>query len=280
MDGDNEDEDVPDYSSISRLSTMTESMVDGTTHSDYSFGVVERKLSSTSSVVTVLSRASRLSEDMNLASLMQTGVASPPDSPYSSDSYHESNQNSPLFAEKLAKSTHFTQISFSSSCEHTPTDVKAEQGHETNEASEHGDERYLKADLEDLIARIPFEEMGNTPKVVRVVQIAPVPVVESGFGLHLGPAGPRGHPYIVALDAGSPLMGRIFTGDRILIINGSDTMGVSQGEAMALLQIANCSNLIQITVCSDESSLAQSFFDRDEVLDSFDLGMPDSKTEV
>ena len=277
-DGDNEDEDYPDDLSISRLSTMTESMVDGTARSDYSFGVVEGKLSSSSSVVTVLSHASRVSPHMDLASLMHAGVHSSPDSPYSSESSYGSSHDSALLGENLARSTHCTPIPFSSFFEYTPSAGKTEKGKETNEGSEHGEDRHPKDHLEHLIARIPFEEMANTPKVVREVQIAPVG--EGGLGLHLGPAGLRGHPYVVALDVASPLTGRIFTGDRILIINGADTIGLSQGDASALLQIANCSNRIQMTVCSNKSGDAHSLSDGDDMLDSFDLGMPDSKIEV
>jgi len=260
-------EENPDDSSISRISTMTESI-------NYSFGVVQDKMSgiSNSSVITELSDENRVSQHTALTTLLYDEGRSPHGSLHSTFSNIDDEA---LIGEHLADVVQISPSAYSSTFEYTPSD---KDGSHNSESMGSNKSNQLM-NTERFIARIPFEEMWMAPKVVREVSFASSGKDEK-LGLHLGSAGVRGHPYVVAVNFTSPLIDRIFTGDRILKIGDTDTTGMSQVETLKLIEdwVVDRDNMVILTICS--SGMGGSWSDCEDELNSFDFGLPDSNIEV
>jgi hypothetical protein len=164
--------------------------------------------------------------------------------------------------------------------------------------------------LEHLIAGIPvMDSDGRRPfSSVHDMQAVPIQdyirdvyfvvgtttITQNGidFGLDLLDATcPVTHPSVVAVHVKSPLLGRIFTGDFVLYVNGTDVAGQSAVQVANLLEcsnggtqddVAGAKTVIKLTIMSshvDGASDTDGASDADGQA-SLDLGFADSAVEV
>jgi hypothetical protein len=138
------------------------------------------------------------------------------------------------------------------------------------------------AQLDQIIAGIPFDEMSNyTPMqdsvegrndvedtreepgessrvvFVRQVCFAPCATVSSGLELHDAPSAET-YPTVSKVDLSGPLVGRLFIGDAILAVNDHATCGLCSEEIMKLFESEDpasedSAKMIALTVMSSES---------------------------
>ena len=202
-----------DDASISRLSTMTESMME----SPWSFGVDEKMMAlENSSQVTELSDEHLVPFDMSaLTTLMKSRRDD--DSLESIDDTLLGDRFS--LEEESYEPMDSPRPSFENSPDKYCTPDKMEARDAPSEGSEDSDERV--GPLEELITDICFDQT-NSPSVVRDIYFHPGNIKVS-IGLQVEMK--DGYPIIVAVESFSPLVGRVFCGDCILTLNdmGSNT---------------------------------------------------------
>lgn len=286
-DSDTAEKDYPEDLSISRVSTLTQSMMESHIYSNYSFGVVESKAGSlsNSSVVTELSDENRVTQHTALITLMKDEECPPaPASPCSSLSSSVNSDDSALLGENLpdAIAPH-TPTGLSSPFEYTPADKgKVDEGDAKRKRVKYTTD--TDAQLEHLVTNTPLNELWIRPSLVRDVYLVPHGKMgHVGSGLHLGSAGPNCYPHVEAVDSPSSVAGLVVIGDRILSIGDTSTAGLSVEETLVLIEL--CLTLgdihngeVKMTVCRTPSG-SGSFSDGDD-RNSFDYGVPDSFTEV
>ena len=285
-DSDIADIEYPEDLSISRISTLTQSMMSSHIYSNYSFGVVESKAGSvsTSSVVTELSDENRVTQHTALITLMKDEESPPaPDSPCSSLSSSVNSDDSALLGENLPDAIDpYTPTRFSSPLEYSPSD----KGNVEDDDSTRKRVKYTtdtEAQLDHLVAKTPLDDLWIRPSLVRDVTLVPDGIVgRVGLGLQLGSAGPNCYPHVEVVHSTSSVAGLVFIGDLILSIGDTSTVGLSVEETLLLMEVClklgDTQNRVKMTVCRAPSG-SGSFSDGDDK-NSFDYGVPDSFTEV
>jgi hypothetical protein len=265
---------LPDDNSISRVSTLTASLVEGGFSSYGSFSSYddfEEKLShhsiESSSDVTELSDSDRVPDDTALASLIKC------DASVCSSLTSIGSQSTVLLLGEECLDIKFRQTPDTSSpfslvlSPDTPLvdDGGVVSDYDTGVLSGEKliDESDELAQLEQIIAGIPFDEMSiGTPMpdnveerkdveetreepeessrdvFVRQVCFAPCATGEKvSLGLELYDASSaETYPTVSKVDLSGLLVGRLFIGDAILAVNDQDTCGLCSEEIMKLLE--------------------------------------------
>mmetsp|Transcript_20886 Transcript_20886/g.30935 ORF Transcript_20886/g.30935 Transcript_20886/m.30935 type:complete len:470 (-) Transcript_20886:2803-4212(-) len=234
--------------SLSRVSTLTASMIESAGVSQiWSFSVDEKlQTIDSSSQVTELSDEHLVPKDTALTTLMK--------SEYSSSSNDGDDDEDSLLGENcLPEEVETFEDSPRPSFECTP-----EKHEERNVPSEGSDEdlynRAGPVQLEELLSRIPFEEMSNTPSVVRDIYFFPNGS-KSFIGVKVQDNELTGYPKFVEVDNSSPLTGRIFAGDTILSLNDIDGAAFTAEETLSVLRGGT---MVKMTVRSVEPELLSS----------------------
>jgi hypothetical protein len=282
---------LPEYNSISRISTLTASFVEGGFSFNGSFSAyddMEEKLShrciESSEKVTELSDSHRVSDDTPLASLIKCDASN------CSSLTNGSHSAVLLLGEEcLDIKFHQTPDTRPVSLEVSPDtpfvdDDGVMSGNDAGVLSGEKliDESDELAQLNQIIAGIPFDEMSNyTPmhddvegrndvedtreeaeessRVVFIRQVCFVPCATVSFGLELHDASSaETYPTVSTVDLSGPLVGRVFIGDGILAINDHETCGLCSEQIMKLFESEDPASehgtkMITLTVMSSES---------------------------
>lgn len=275
---------LPEGASISRVSSMTGSFLEG----GFSYADIEEKFSGhaveSSSRVTVLSDAHRVSDDTALSSLIKGDGFDA--SVCSSLTNGSSGTALRLGEECLNIKFHQTQgtstpLDSRDSSPDTPSmeDDGVKSNDDTGEVSSEKimDEKDELTQLEQLIAGIPFDELSigtqtdadtheepeeRISRDVFVREVCFVPCAAEGkvaLGLECYDAtSADNHPTVQKVDLSGPLVGRVFIGDAILAVNDKDTSGLSSEEIMELFESKDSTSehatkMIKLTVMSSEA---------------------------
>lgn len=306
-----------DDASISRVSTLTMSLKEG----GYSYGGVdiEDKFSrcaiESSSNVTELDDAHRVSDDTKLTSLVKGGMSEDnADVSVCSSLTNGSQSTAQLLGEdcldiklQTPEATPFASLEVSPDTPHVEEDdvvMKSDDeddddftidSHEASKVNE-------LAQLEQLLSGIPFDELSQgtpapnendgpneaqeeTMQEGYVRNVCFVPYAMEGkisLGLVLVDASSEdGFPNVSDIDLNGPLAGQVFVGDAIVAVNEKDTSGLSSKEVMMLFVGANTQvdgregKTIKLTVMTSQATEEGSSSDGED--DSIDLA---SATEV
>lgn len=226
-----------DELSISRLSTMTDSMMG----SPWSFGVDEKLMAlETSSQVTELS-------DEHLVPLDTSALAALMNSRRDDDSWTSAEDEDALFNDRLyGQAGRYEAIdSPRPSFEYSPNRRK-EVGNAPSNGSEDSDARVSPVQLEGLIASIPFHQMSDNPSIVRDIYFHPGNK-RAKIGLQIMMK--DGFPTVIVVEPSSPLAGRIYCGDCILSVNDMDSTTYTLNNLVAIFEAGS---IVKLTVCSIE----------------------------
>jgi hypothetical protein len=283
---------LPEVNSISRVSTLTASFVEGGFSSYESFSshddMDEKNFShhgiESSEDVTELSDSHRVSDDTPLASLIKCDASN-------CSSLTNGSQSTVLLLgeECLNIKFHQTPETSSFSLEVSPDTpfvdddgVISDYDDGVLSGEKLIDEPDELAQLDQIIAGIPFDEMSNyTPmqdsvegrndvedtreepeessRVVFVRQVCFAPCATVSFGLELHDASSaETYPTVSKVDLSGPLVGRLFIGDAILAVNDHATCGLCSEEIMKLFESEDpasedSAKMIALTVMSSES---------------------------
>jgi hypothetical protein len=245
----------------------------GFSHADFEEKFSGQAIES-SSAVTVLSDAHRVSKDTALSSLIKgDGFDASVCSSLTNGSSGEEcldikfHQTTPLTCLDVSKDTPFVE------------DDRVKSDDDTGELSGENvfDEKDEVTQLEQLIAGIPFDEMSigtqtdadtheepeeRISRDVFVRDICFVPCAAEGkvsLGLECYDAtSADSHPTVLKVDLSGPLVGRVFIGDAILSVNDKDTSGLCSEEIIKLFESKDSTSehatkMIKLTVMSSEA---------------------------
>lgn len=305
----------PDDVSISRVSTLTASLVEGGGYSSYSFGDIEEKASrvDSSSAVTELSDTHRVSHDTVFSSLFKSPPEDNDISVCSSltNGSGTTNGTPHLLGVRCLDGGKDGVANGTSSLEVSPDTPQVEEL--TEGRQDNGDEskrpfrnRQPLAQLEQLISRIPLDELSSpisrdneerdgpeedagVKTFLRDIYFVPFAAEASlshGFEMN-NAATSTSHASISKVDSSSPLFGRLFIGDLVLSVNDIDTVGLTGQDVLHLMEETHvrtsdgegsisASNMTKLTVMSYESD-GDSLSEGQE---SLDFGEPESVVEV
>ena len=248
-----------DELSISRLSTMTESMMG----SPWSFGVDEKLMAiETSSQVTELS-------DEHLVPLDTSALSTLMNSRRDDDSWTSAEDEDVLFNDHLYNEAggYEAMDSPRPSFEYSPHNRREERD-APSDGSEETDNRVGPVQLEGLIASIPFHQMSDEPSIVREIYFHPG---NKRVKIGLQVAMKDGYPTVIVVEPSSPLAGRIYCGDCILAVNDVDCTTYTLPNLVAVFEAGF---IVKLTVCSIEiesSSDSSSTVDLTELKDAVEL---------
>jgi hypothetical protein len=226
-----------DELSISRLSTMTESVMG----SPWSFGVDEKLMAlETSSQVTELS-------DEHLVPLDTSALAALMNSRRDDDSWTSAEDEDAQFNDHLyGEAGGYEAMDSPRPSFEYPPNRRREESDAPSNGSEDSDARVSPVQLEGLIASIPFHQMSDNPSIVRDIYFHPGNK-RTKIGLQVMMK--DGYPTVVVVEPSSPLAGRIYCGDCILSVNDMDSTTYTLPNLMAVF---NAGSIVKLTVCSIE----------------------------
>jgi hypothetical protein len=227
------DSPLRDDVSISRMSTLTDTMAEST----WSYSIEDKlKALDSSSQVTELSDEFLVSHSTALASLILCNS-----SDNSSLTGEEEEEKQELFGEEL-EAPYEPLDSPRPSFDYTPDkeerDAPSEESHETDEDRMGPDANH-------------DSEKDAPPMVIRDITL--VPNAKKSIGLELSKTHDDSFPTIVGVDDSSPLAGRVFVGDVILALNGTmsgkhltaqQTMAVLEGGVLVKMTIQSCESQV------------------------------------